>query len=53
MKMKTLMSFAAAAAVALSSAAFTAYGEASLFMIGDIDGDGVVDAADASAVLAA
>ena len=53
MKMKTLMSFAAAAAVALSSAAVTAYGEASLFMIGDIDGDGVVDATDASAVLSA
>ena len=53
MKMKTLMSFAAAAAVALSSAADTAYGEASLFMIGDIDGDGVVDATDASAVLSA
>ena len=53
MKMKPRMSFAAAAAVAMSSAAFTAYGEASLFMIGDIDGDGVVDAADASAVLAA
>ena len=53
MKMKTLMSFAASAAVALSSAGITAYGEASLFMIGDIDGNGVVDAIDASSVLAA
>ena len=53
MKMKTLMSFAASAAVALSSAGITAHGEASLFMIGDIDGNGVVDAIDASSVLAA
>jgi len=53
MKMKTLMSFAASAAVALSSAGITAYGEASLFMIGDIDSNGVVDAIDASSVLAA
>lgn len=53
MKIKTLMSFAASAAVALSSAGITAHGEASLFMIGDIDGNGVVDAIDASSVLAA
>ena len=53
MKKKTLMSLAAAAAIAVSSAGITANGEASPFLIGDVNGDGTVDAVDASSVLAA
>ena len=53
MKKKTLMSFAASAVLALSAAGIPAHGEAGLFMIGDINGDGNVDATDASAALAA
>ena len=53
MKTKTLMSLAAAAAIAVSSVGIAAYGEAGLYTIGDINGDGMVDATDASGVLAA
>lgn len=53
MRKKTLMSLAAAAVIAVSSAGITAHGEASPFLIGDVNGDGTVDAVDASAVLAA
>ena len=53
MKIKTLMSLAAAAALVVPSAGITAHGEAGLYMIGDVNGDGTVDATDASAVLAA
>lgn len=53
MKMRSLMSIAASAVLAVTATGFTAYGEAGLYVIGDINGDGVVDAADASFVLAA
>ncbi|MBO7474967.1 MAG: hypothetical protein J6U00_13400 [Ruminococcus sp.] len=53
MKIKTLMSLAAAAALVVPSAGITAHGAAGLYMIGDVNGDGTVDATDASAVLAA
>ena len=53
MKIKTLMSIAAAAALAASSVGITANGEAGLYLIGDINGDGIVDSADACSVLAA
>lgn len=53
MKLKTLMSIAASATLAITAAGFTAHGEAGLYMIGDINGDGTVDSADASAALAA
>ena len=53
MKTKTLMSLAAAAAIAVSSVGISAYGEVGLYTIGDINGDGMVDATDASGVLAA
>lgn len=53
MKIKTLMSIAASAALAASSVAMTANSEASLFLMGDINGDGLVDSADASSALAA
>lgn len=53
MKIKTLMSIAASAVLAVASVGITAHGEAGMFMIGDINGDGNVDSADASAVLAA
>lgn len=53
MKIKTLMSIAASAALTVSSSGMTAHGEAGLYLIGDINGDGTVDSADASAVLAA
>lgn len=53
MKTKTLMSLAAAAAIAVSSVGVLAHGEAGLYTIGDLNGDGMVDATDASSVLAA
>ena len=53
MKLKTLMSIAASATLAIASAGLTAHGEAGLYMIGDINCDGTVDSADASAALAA
>ena len=52
MKSKTLMSLAAAAALVVSSAGLTANGAAGLYVFGDVNGDGTVDATDASAVLA-
>jgi len=51
MKKKTLMSLAAAAVLAVNAAALPAHGEAGLFMIGDVNGDGTVDSRDASSVL--
>ncbi|WP_295068808.1 dockerin type I domain-containing protein [Ruminococcus sp.] len=53
MKIKTLMSIAATAALAASSVGITAHGEAGLYLIGDINGDGIVDSADACSALAA
>ncbi|WP_019679122.1 dockerin type I domain-containing protein [Ruminococcus flavefaciens] len=53
MKKKTLMSLAAAAVMTISSVGIAAHGEAGLFTIGDLNGDGMVDATDASSVLAA
>ena len=54
MKSKTLMSLAAAAALVVPPAGITtANGAAGLYVFGDINGDGTVDATDASAVLAA
>lgn len=53
MKRKTLMSLAAAAALAVSAAGIPAHGEAGLFTIGDVNGDGTVDSVDASCVLGA
>ncbi|MCR5076369.1 dockerin type I domain-containing protein [Ruminococcus flavefaciens] len=53
MKMKTLMSIAATAALAASSVGITAFGEAGLYLIGDINCDGIVDSADACSALAA
>ena len=53
MKIKTLMSLAASAALAVSAAGITAHGEAGLFTIGDVNADGTVDSLDATAVLAA
>ncbi|MCR5602050.1 MAG: hypothetical protein K6G33_15095 [Ruminococcus sp.] len=53
MKIKTLMSIAAAAALAIAPSGVTVHGEAGMYLIGDINGDGLVDSADASAVLAA
>ena len=51
MKKKTLMSLTAAAVLAVNAAALPAHGEAGLFMIGDVNGDGTVDSRDASSVL--
>ncbi|MBP5379939.1 MAG: hypothetical protein J6Y64_10430 [Ruminococcus sp.] len=51
MKKKTLMSLTAAAVLAVNAASLTAHGEAGLFMIGDVNGDGTVDSMDASSVL--
>lgn len=51
MKIKTLMSLAASAALAVSAAGITAHGEAGLFTIGDVNADGTVDSLDATAVL--
>lgn len=52
--LRRLLSLGAAAAVLAEAAAgLPAYGAASVFLIGDVNGDGVVDEADASAVLAA
>lgn len=54
MKIKTLMSLAAAAALVVPSAGITtANGAAGLYTFGDVNGDGTVDATDASSVLAA
>ena len=53
MKIRTLMSIAAVAALAASSVGITASGEAGLYLIGDINGDGIVDSADACSALAA
>ncbi|MBR5684387.1 MAG: hypothetical protein IKW96_14120 [Ruminococcus sp.] len=53
MKIKTLMSLAAAAALVVPSAGITANGAAGLYVFGDVNGDGTVDATDASSVLAA
>ena len=53
MKIKTLMSIAASAVLTVTSVGIAAHGEAGMFMIGDINCDGAVDSADASAVLAA
>ena len=53
MKIKALMSLAAAAALVVSSAGLTAHGSAGIYTFGDVNGDGTVDATDASFVLAA
>ena len=53
MNIKTLMSLAAAAALVVPSAGITAHGAAGLYTFGDVNGDGTVDATDASSVLAA
>ena len=53
MKIKTLMSLAAAAALAVTPTGISASGAAGLYVFGDVNGDGTVDATDASSVLAA
>lgn len=50
---RRLAGFTAAAALAAAAAGLPAYGAASVFLIGDVNGDGVVDEADAATVLAA
>lgn len=51
MTRKTLMSLTAAAVLAVNTAGLAAHGEAGLFMIGDVNCDGLVDSLDASCVL--
>lgn len=51
--LRRLAGFTAAAVLGSAAAGLPAYGAASVFLIGDVNGDGVVDEADASAVLSA
>lgn len=50
---RRLISLTAAAALAAAATGVNAHAAASVFLIGDVNGDGVVDEADASAVLSA